>query len=247
MSGHSKWHNIKNKKGKADAKRGKIFTKMARKIAVAVKEGGDDPDYNPALKAAIDSAKAENMPNDNIERAIKKAAGEGDSDNFESVTYEGYGPSGIAVMVQCLTDNRNRTAPEVRHAFDKNGGNLGTDGSVSFLFERKGQLGIEIKEGMDPEVVEMDAIEAGAEDIRTEDGGIEIITAPEDYQSVRKHLEEAGYEFVISEITYLPQTTTVLDDPEDRKKMNKLIDQLEESDDVQEVIHNWENDDEDDE
>ena len=247
MSGHSKWHNIKNKKGKADAKRGKIFTKMARKIAVAVKEGGDDPDYNPALKAAIDSAKAENMPNDNIERAIKKAAGEGDSDNFESVTYEGYGPSGIAVMVQCMTDNRNRTAPEVRHAFDKNGGNLGTDGSVSFLFERKGQLGIEIKEGVDPEIVEMDAIEAGAEDIRTEDGGIEIITAPEDYQSVRKNLEEAGYEFVISEITYLPQTTTVLDDPEDRKKMNKLIDQLEESDDVQEVIHNWENDDEDDE
>ena len=247
MSGHSKWHNIKNKKGKADAKRGKIFTKMARKIAVAVKEGGDDPDYNPALKAAIDSAKAENMPNDTIERAIKKAAGEGDSDNFESVTYEGYGPSGIAVMVQCLTDNRNRTAPDVRHAFDKNGGNLGTDGSVSFLFERKGQLGIEIKEGVDPEVVEMDAIEAGAEDIRTEDGGIEIITAPEDYQSVRKNLEEAGYEFVISEITYLPQTTTVLDDPEDRKKMNKLIDQLEESDDVQEVIHNWENDDEDDE
>ncbi|WP_077075316.1 YebC/PmpR family DNA-binding transcriptional regulator [Aedoeadaptatus urinae] len=247
MSGHSKWHNIKNKKGKADAKRGKIFTKMARKIAVAVKEGGDDPDYNPALKAAIDSAKAENMPNDNIERAIKKAAGEGDSDNFESVTYEGYGPSGIAVMVQCLTDNRNRTAPDVRHAFDKNGGNLGTDGSVSFLFDRKGQLGIELKEGVDPEVVEMDAIEAGAEDIRTEDGGIEIITAPEDYQSVRKNLEEAGYEFVISEITYLPQTTTVLDDPEDRKKMNKLIDQLEESDDVQEVIHNWENDDEDDE
>ena len=247
MSGHSKWHNIKNKKGKADAKRGEIFTKMARKIAVAVKEGGDDPDYNPALKAAIDSAKAENMPNDNIERAIKKAAGEGDAGNFESITYEGYGPSGIAVMVQCLTDNRNRTAPDVRHAFDKHGGNLGTDGSVSFLFDRKGQLGIEIKEGMDPEVVEMDAIEAGAEDIRTEEGGIEIITSPEDYQTVRKNLEEAGYEFVISEITYLPQTTTVLDDPEDRKKMAKLIDQLEENDDVQEVIHNWENDDEDDE
>lgn len=247
MSGHSKWHNIKNKKGKADAKRGKIFTKMARKIVVAVKEGGDDPDYNPALKAAIDSAKAENMPNDNIERAIKKAAGEGDDGNYESITYEGYGPSGIAVMVQCLTDNRNRTAPDVRHAFDKHGGNLGTDGSVSFLFDRKGQLGIEIKDGMDPEVVEMDAIEAGAEDIRTEDGGIEIITSPEDYQTVRKNLEEAGYEFVISEITYLPQTTTVLEDPEDRKKMAKLIDQLEENDDVQEVIHNWENDDEDDE
>lgn len=247
MSGHSKWHNIKNKKGKADAKRGKIFTKMARKIAVAVKEGGDDPDYNPALKAAIDSAKAENMPNDNIERAIKKAAGEGDDGNYESITYEGYGPSGIAVMVQCLTDNRNRTAPDVRHAFDKHGGNLGTDGSVAFLFDRKGQLGIEIKEGMDPEAVEMDAIEAGAEDIRTEDGGIEIITSPEDYQGVRKNLEEKGYEFVISEITYLPQTTTVLDDPEDRKKMAKLIDQLEENDDVQEVIHNWENDDEDDE
>ena len=247
MSGHSKWHNIKNKKGKADAKRGKIFTKMARKIAVAAKEGGDDPDYNPALKAAIDSAKAENMPNDNIERAIKKAAGEGDDGNYESITYEGYGPSGIAVMVQCLTDNRNRTAPDVRHAFDKHGGNLGTDGSVSFLFDRKGQLGIEIKDDMDPEAVEMDAIEAGAEDIRTEDGGIEIITSPEDYQVVRKNLEDKGYDFVISEITYLPQTTTVLDDPEDRKKMAKLIDQLEENDDVQEVIHNWENDDEDDE
>ncbi len=247
MSGHSKWHNIKNKKGKADAKRGKIFTKMARKIAVAVKEGGDDPDYNPALKAAIDSAKAENMPNDNIDRAIKKAAGEGDNANYEAITYEGYGPSGIAVMVQCLTDNRNRTAPDVRHAFDKNGGNLGTDGSVSFLFDRKGQLGIELKDGMDPETVEMDAIEAGAEDIRMEEDGIEIITAPEDYQAVRKNLEEAGYTFVISEITYLPQTTTVLDDPEDRKKMYKLIDQLEENDDVQAVIHNWENDDEDDE
>ncbi|MDD7363124.1 MAG: YebC/PmpR family DNA-binding transcriptional regulator [Peptoniphilus sp.] len=247
MSGHSKWHNIKNKKGKADAKRGKIFTKMARKISVAVKEGGDDPDYNPALKAAIDSAKAENMPNDNIERAIKKAAGGDDNANYESVTYEGYGPSGVAVMVQCLTDNRNRTAPDVRHAFDKHGGNLGTDGSVAFLFEKKGQLGIALDDSADPEAVEMDAIEAGAEDIRREDGGIEVLTEPDDYGAVRKALEEKGYDFVISEITFIPQTTTVLDDFEDREKMRKLIDQLEENDDVQEVYHNWENDDEDDE
>lgn len=247
MAGHSKWHNIKNKKGKVDAKRGKIFTKMARKITVAVKEGGDDPDYNPALKAAIDSAKAENMPNDNIERAIKKAAGGEDNANYESITYEGYGPSGVAVLVQCLTDNRNRTAPDVRHAFDKNGGNLGTDGSVAFLFEKKGQLGIALEDGEDAEMIEMDAIEAGAEDINVEEGGIEVLTRPEDYGAVRKALEEKNYSFVISEITYLPTTTTVLDDPEDRKKMNKLIEQLEENDDVQAVYHNWENDDEEDE
>lgn len=247
MAGHSKWHNIKNKKGKADAKRGKIFTKMARKIAVAVKEGGDDPNYNPSLKAAIDAAKAENMPNDNIERAIKKAAGEGDNTNYESITYEGYGPSGVAVLVQCLTDNRNRTAPEVRHAFDKHGGNLGTDGSVAFLFDKKGQMGIALEEGMDTDQIQMDAIESGAEDINLEEDGIEILTQPEEYHRVRKALEEKGYEFVISEITYLPQTTTVLDNVEDRKKMGKLIDQLEENDDVQSVYHNWENDDEDDE
>ena len=193
MSGHSKWHNIKNKKGKADAKRGKIFTKMARKIAVAVKEGGADPEYNPSLKAAIDSAKAENMPNDNIERAIKKAAGDGDNDHFESVTYEGYGPSGIAVMVLCLTDNRNRTAPDVRHAFDKHGGNLGTDGSVAFMFDKKGQFGIELTDDMDSEVLEMDAIDAGAEDIQVDEDGVLIVTEPEDYGDVRKALEEKGY------------------------------------------------------
>ena len=247
MSGHSKWNNIKNKKGKEDAKRGKIFTKMARKITVAVKEGGADPEYNPSLKAAIDSAKAENMPNDNIERAIKKAAGDGDNDHFESVTYEGYGPSGIAVMVLCLTDNRNRTAPDVRHAFDKHGGNLGTDGSVAFMFDKKGQFGIELTDDMDSEVLEMDAIDAGAEDIQVDEDGVLIVTEPEDYGDVRKALEEKGYSFAISEITYIPQTTTVLEDPEDRKKMRKLIDQLEENDDVQEVIHNWENDDEDEE
>lgn len=247
MSGHSKWHNIKNKKGKADAKRGKIFTKMARKITVAVKEGGADPEYNPALKAAIDSAKAENMPNDNIDRAIKKAAGDGETDNFESVTYEGYGPSGIAVMVLCLTDNRNRTAPDVRHAFDKHGGNLGTDGSVAFMFDKKGQFGIELTEDVDSDMLQMDAIEAGAEDIQADEDGILVFTEPEDYGAVRNALEEKGYNFAISEITYIPQTTTVLEDPEDRKNMQKLIDQLEENDDVQEVIHNWENDDEDEE
>ncbi|MDQ0508948.1 Probable transcriptional regulatory protein YebC [Aedoeadaptatus ivorii] len=241
MAGHSKWHNIKNKKGKEDAKRGKIFTKLSRNITVAAREGGDDPAYNAALKAAIDKAKAENMPNDNIDRAIKKAAGGDDGADFEAVTYEGYGPSGIAVLVECLTDNRNRTAPDVRHAFDKNGGNLGTNGSVSFLFDRKGQLGIATDEGIDPDAVMMDAIEAGAEDVTVIDEGIEITTAPEEYHKVRNHLEEKGYEFVISEITFIPQTTTALDSEEDRAKMTKLIEQLESNDDVQEVYHNWEN------
>ena len=241
MAGHSKWHNIKNKKGKEDAKRGKIFTKLSRNITVAAREGGDDPAYNAALKAAIDKAKAENMPNDNIDRAIKKAAGGDDGADFEAVTYEGYGPSGIAVLVECLTDNRNRTAPDVRHAFDKNGGNLGTNGSVSFLFDRKGQLGIATDEGIDPDAVMMDAIEAGAEDVTVIDEGIEITTAPEEYHKVRNYLEEKGYEFVISEITFIPQTTTALDSEEDRAKMTKLIEQLESNDDVQEVYHNWEN------
>ncbi|MDO5714866.1 MAG: YebC/PmpR family DNA-binding transcriptional regulator [Tissierellia bacterium] len=239
MAGHSKWNNIKNKKGKEDAKRGRIFTKLGRYIMVAAKEGGPDPEYNPALKMAIDKAKAENMPNDNIERAIKKATGEGSTANFEEVTYEGYGPSGTAVMVKVLTDNRNRTAPEMRVAFDRNGGNLGQTGCVSFMFDRKGVLGIEENEDIDGDDLMMLAIDLGAEDFQIEDGGFEIITSPEDYMTVRDGLEKEGYEFVISEITFLPQNYTTLETQEDIDLMEKLVDTLEDNDDVQEVYTNW--------
>lgn len=244
MSGHSKWNNIKNKKGKEDARKGRIFTKLGRYIMVAAREGGPDPDYNPSLKVAIDKAKAENMPNDNIERAIKKATGEGADDNFEEIVYEGYGPSGIAVMVSCLTDNRNRTAPDIRHAFDKYGGNLGQPGCVSFMFEKKGQLGILKTEQMDEEELMMEALELGADDVIDRGDAMEITTTPEDYHGVRKGLEEAGYEFVQSDITYIPATYTKLESPEDIKNMEKLIDALEDNDDVQDVYTNWDNDDE---
>ncbi|MDR7870140.1 MAG: YebC/PmpR family DNA-binding transcriptional regulator [Tissierellaceae bacterium] len=240
MAGHSKWNNIKNKKGKEDAKRGKIFTKLGRYIMVAAKEGGPDPDYNPALKAAIDKAKAENMPNDNIERAIKKGTGELGSDNFEEIIYEGYGPAGIAVFVQCLTDNRNRTAPDVRHAFDKCGGNLGQSGSVTFMFDRKGIIAIERTDSIDEDELTMLAIELGAEDFEAQEAGFEVTTAPEDFDSVRNGLADAGYEFAMAEISYVPQTTVELTNPDDIKNMEKLIDMLEDNDDVQEVYHNWE-------
>ncbi|NLY46238.1 MAG: YebC/PmpR family DNA-binding transcriptional regulator [Tissierella sp.] len=240
MAGHSKWNNIKNKKGKEDAKRGKIFTKLGRYIMVAAKEGGSDPDYNPALKAAIDKAKAENMPNDNIERAIKKGAGELGSDSFEEIIYEGYGPSGIAVFVECLTDNRNRTAPEIRHAFDKCGGNLGTSGSVTFMFDKKGIIAIERTDSIDEDELTMLAIELGAEDFEAEEVGFEITIAPEDFNTVRNGLADAGYKFAMAELSYIPQTTVELTSPDDIKNMEKLIDMLEDNDDVQEVYHNWE-------
>ncbi len=240
MAGHSKWNNIKNKKGKEDAKRGKIFTKLGRYIMVAAKEGGSDPDYNPALKAAIEKAKAENMPNDNIERAIKKGAGELGADNFEEIIYEGYGPSGIAVFVECLTDNRNRTAPEIRHAFDKCGGNLGTSGSVTFMFDRKGIIAIEREDSIDEDELTMLAIELGAEDFEAEEEGFEITTATEDFNKVRDGLADAGYQFAMAELSYIPQTTVELTSPDDVKNMEKLIDMLEDNDDVQEVFHNWE-------
>ncbi|MBL7574845.1 DNA-binding regulatory protein, YebC/PmpR family [Peptoniphilus asaccharolyticus DSM 20463] len=244
MSGHSKWHNIKQKKGKEDAKRGRIFTKLGKYIMVAVKEGGPDPDYNPQLKVAIDKAKAENMPNDNIERAIKKGAGEDSADSFEEITYEGYGPSGIAVLVNCLTDNRNRTAPDVRHAFDKYGGNLGTPGSVSFMFDKKGQI-VVLSDGIDGDELMMVAIDAGAEDVIEAEDAYEVITAVEDYHKVRQALEESGYEFVQSDITYIPQNYTTLTDPDDIKNMEKMIDVLEDNDDVQEVYTNWDRPEED--
>ncbi|MCK9443078.1 MAG: YebC/PmpR family DNA-binding transcriptional regulator [Tissierellaceae bacterium] len=244
MAGHSKWNNIKNKKGKEDAKRAKIFTKLGRYIMVAAKEGGADPDYNPALKAAIEKAKAENMPNDNIDRAIKKGAGELGADNFEEIIYEGYGPNGIAVFVECLTDNRNRTAPEIRHAFDKGGGNLGQSGCVKFMFDRKGLVAIERTDSIDEDELTMLAIDLGAEDFISEEEGFEIITTPEDFNDLRDGLSNAGYAFAMAELTYIPQNTVELTNPEDIKNMEKLIDLLEDNDDVQEVYHNWEMDEE---
>ena len=240
MSGHSKWHNIANKKGKADARRANIFTKLGRYIMVAAREGGGDPDYNPSLKAAIDKAKAENMPNDNIERAIKKGTGELGGAAFEEIMYEGYGPSGVAIIVSCLTDNKNRTASDVRHAFDKGGGNLGQTGSVSFMFDRKGVIGIERVDSIDEDELTMTAIDLGAEDFESSDNGFEITTSPEEFNNVRNGLEEAGYTFAMAEISYVAQNNVSLTDEDDIKKMNKIIDLLEESDDVQEVYHNWE-------
>ena len=240
MAGHSKWNNIKNKKGKEDARRGKIFTKLGRYIMVAAREGGGDPDYNPSLKAAIEKAKAQNMPNDNIERAVKKGTGELGADNFEEIIYEGYGPAGIAVFAVCLTDNRNRTAPDVRHAFDKCGGNLGQAGCVTFMFDRRGVIAIEREDSIDEDELTMLAIELGAEDFSAEAEGFEIITSMEDFNAVRDGLQDAGYKFAMAELTYIPQNTIEITDETGLKNMEKLIDMLEDNDDVQEVFHNWE-------
>ncbi len=230
--------NIKDRKNKQDSKKASIYTKMARLIYVAVKEGGSDPEYNALLKAAIDKAKSNNMPNDNIDRAIKKASGETGGQQFESIIYEGYGPSGVAVIVEVLSDNRNRTAGEVRHAFDKFGGNLGTSGCVSYLFDRKGLIVIEADEAFDEDALMMESIELGAEDFRTEAGVYEIIVDAEKMAVVKGSLEQSGYAFLESEIRYLPQTQIALSE-EDGVKMDKLIDMLEDNDDVQEVHHNW--------
>ena len=240
MSGHSKWANIKHKKERTDAKKGKIFTKIGREIAIAVKQGGPDPNANAKLKDVVAKAKSNNMPNDTISRSIKKAAGDVDATNYEEVVYEGYGPKGVAVIVESLTDNRNRTAADVRHYFDKFGGNLGTTGCVSFMFDKKGQLIIEKQPNMDEDEIFMIALEAGAEDVSTDDDVIEIITDASDFSSVREALENGGFEFISSEITMIPQTTTKLDDPNDVLFMERLIDMLEDLDDVQNIYHNWE-------
>ncbi len=239
MSGHSKWNNIKRKKEKTDAAKAKIFTKMGREIAVIVKQGGPNPQENSRLKDAIAKAKAANVPNDNIERIIKKAAGEGNATEYEELVYEGYGPSGIAVIVETLTDNRNRTAGDIRHYFDKCGGNLGQSGSVMFMFDRKGIIEIEA-EGRDEDEVMEAALDAGAEDFNYDGDVFEISTAPNDLGAVRDALEEKGYSFLSAEVQYVPQTTSPIDDAESREKMEKLIDMLEENDDVQEIWHNWE-------
>ena len=231
--------NIINRKGKQDAKKAKIFTKMGRYIIVAAREGGADPEYNASLKTAIEKAKAANMPNDNIARAIKKGAGETDGAVFTELTYEGYGPGGVAVLVECLTDNMNRTAADVRSYFSKGKGNLGTNGCVSFMFDHKGVLVIDKQDGMDEEEIEMAVIEAGAEDFQVEETHFEVITEIEDFAAVRDSLAKEGYEFSMAELRYLPQTMTELTGEEDIKYMNKLIDLLEDNDDVQQVYHNW--------
>ncbi|MBQ8303942.1 MAG: YebC/PmpR family DNA-binding transcriptional regulator [Clostridia bacterium] len=239
MSGHSKWSTIKRKKEKTDQARAKVFTKIGREIAMVVKAGGPNLSENSKLKDVIAKAKAANVPNENIERIIKKAAGEGNTDNYEEIVYEGYGPSGVAVVVETLTDNRNRTAGDMRHYFDKCGGNLGQPGSVMFMFERKGLILIEA-EGKDEETVMDAALEAGAEDFNFEDGDVfEISTDPNEMGKVRDALEAKGYSFLSAEVAYVPSTLTSLTDEEAITKMEKLIDMLEENDDVQNIWHNW--------
>lgn len=241
MSGHSKWNNIKNKKEKSDSQRAKIFTKIGREIAVAVKSGGPDIANNAKLKDVVAKAKSLNVPNDNIERSIKKAAGDGDSNNYESITYEGYGPSGVAVIVDTLTDNRNRTASSMRHYFDKFGGNLGQVGCVSFMFDKKGVIIIENEDNdIDEEEIMMQALDAGASDFEAGEGFFQITTEPDDFSLVCDALEGLGYKFASSQIENVPQTTVKLENEDDIKNMNKLIDILEEDDDVQDIYHNWE-------
>ena len=241
MSGHSKFANIKHKKEKNDAAKGKIFTKLGRELAVAVKEGGGpDPANNSRLRDVIAKAKANNMPNDTIDRNIKKAAGEGSGDNYEHITYEGYGPNGTAIIVKTLTDNKNRTASNVRNAFTKGSGNVGTPGCVSFMFDEKGQI-IVAKEDcdMDADELMMMALDFGAEDFSEEEESFEILTAPEDFSEVRLKLEEAGIVMADAEVTMIPQTYVELSDEQDVKNLQRTLDLLDEDDDVQDVYHNW--------
>jgi YebC/PmpR family DNA-binding regulatory protein len=238
MAGHSKWKNIQRRKNAQDAKRGKVFMKLAKEIYVAAKQGGGDPDSNASLRLVLDKAKAANMPNDNIERAIKKATGSQAGENYEEIRYEGYGPGGVAVMVTCLTDNKNRTASNVRLAFNKNGGNLGETGCVSYMFDRKGVL-VVAREDMDIDEDDMllQVIEAGGDEMETSEEAFEIYTAPEAFESVKNELEAQGISFVSAEITMVPQTYTSLQG-DDLAKMLKMIDMLEDDDDVQDVYHN---------
>ena len=240
MSGHSKFANIKHKKEKNDAKKGKIFTVIGREIAVAVKEGGSDPANNSRLRDIIAKAKANNMPNDTIERGIKKAAGDLGNVTYEFCTYEGYGPKGIAIIVDCLTDNKNRTAGNVRSAFTKGNGNMGTSGCVSYMFDKKGQIIIDKEEcEMDADELMMIALDAGAEDFAEEEDSFEVITDPDDFSEVRQALEEAGVPMVNAEVTMIPQTYVTLTAAEDLKNINKTLDLLDDDDDVQNVYHNW--------
>ena len=240
MSGHSKWSTIKRKKEKTDNQRAKIFTKIGREIAVAVKEGGADPSINAKLKDAIAKGKANNVPNENLERIIKKAAGEGSGDTYEDIIYEGYGPSGIALIVETLTENRNRTAADVRHYFDKYGGNMGQNGCVSFMFSRQGVLAVE-QEGVDEDKLMEAALEAGATDLLTQEDVFEIRTEPSDFGAVRDALEAKCYSFLSAEIEYIPSTYVKLTNEDDIKNISKMLEMFDDNYDVQAVWHNWEN------
>ena len=239
MSGHSKWHNIQGRKNAQDAKRGKIFQKLSRDIYMAAKSGGPDPDANPQLRLVMDKARAANMPKDNIKRALDKATGANGA-NYEEITYEGYGPGGVAIIVDTLTDNKNRTAANVRSAFTKGGGNVGTPGSVSYMFDKKGQIIIDKEEcEMDADELMMLALDAGAEDFSEEEDSYEVYTAPEDFSAVRETLEKEGVPMLEADVTMIPQTWTELTDEESIKKMNRILDLLDDDDDVQAVYHNW--------
>lgn len=240
MSGHSKWHNIQAKKGKADAARGKIFTKIGREIAIAVREGGANPENNNKLRDIIAKAKANNMPNDNIQRSIKKAAGEGTGATYEEIVYEGYAPGGVAIICNIVTDNRNRTSADVRHIFDKNGGSLGTPGSVSYMFDNKGLIVVEREPGMDEDEMMMMALEAGAEDVSALDDVFEIYTAPNDFSAVREALEQQGLAFLSADKKMIPQNTVEVTDEETIAKILKLLDMLDDNDDVADIYHNAE-------
>jgi len=240
MSGHSKFANIKHKKEKNDAAKGKIFTIIGREIAVAVKEGGPDPNNNSRLRDVIAKAKANNMPNDTIDRGIKRAAGDANAVNYEHVTYEGYGPGGIAIIVEALTDNKNRTASNVRNAFTKGNGSLGTSGCVSYMFEQKGQIIIDREEcDREADDLMMTALDAGAEDFSEEEDSFEILTAPDDFSAVREALEKEGIPMAQAEVTMLPQNYVTLTDDNDIKFLNRTLDLLDDDDDVQAVYHNW--------
>ena len=241
MSGHSKWNNIKRKKGASDAAKGAMFTKSAKEIMVAVKQGGPDPEANSRLKDVIAKAKSVNMPNENISRAIKKAAGAGEGEDYEEIIYEGYGAGGVAVMVRTLTNNRNRTAGDVRHLFDKYSGNMGVSGSVSFLFQQKGTILIDSEEYDDEEAVMMDALDAGAEDFHVEDGYYEVVTAPEDYYSVKEQLSTKNYSFADATLGPVPITWTEVTDPAAVDNLEKMLEKMDENDDIQDVYHNWDN------
>ena len=243
MSGHSKWANIKNKKEKTDAQKGKIFTKIGREIAIAVKEGGGaDPANNSKLRDVIAKAKAANMPNDNISRSIKKASGDGNAVDYEEVVYEGYGPGNVAVIVNVLTDNRNRIAAEMRHIFSKSGGSIGASGSVAWMFDKKGLIVIERTALMDEDEVMMQALDAGAEDFIAQDDAFEIYTSPADFSAVRENLENLGFSFLSAEISQIPKNTTNITDPETIEKIERFLERMDDNDDVQEVFHNgvWE-------
>ena len=246
MSGHSKWHNIQAKKGKADAQRGAAFTKIGREIAIAVKEGGPNPESNGKLRDVIAKAKASNMPNDNIQRSIKKASGELSNVVYEEITYEGYAPGGVAILVDTISDNRNRTASDIRHCFAKYGGNLGTTGSVGFMFTERGVLVVEREPGSDEDEMMMQALDAGADDVKAEEDVYIIYTAPSDFRTVREALEKQGLSFLSAEVQKIPQNTVAVSDPDLATRIQKLLDLLEESDDVQNVYHNADLPEEDD-